>query len=107
MGGALQQPLWFVRLYRTRGRWGGATSYQPPRSDWLPILTRHSCDCFLQRKLLSLENKAGLISCRGTNDQEWRFLFGPDTEDVLKSRLKVPNAQTRGPLLELLLCIKN
>lgn len=47
--------LWFfARLFRTRGRWGGDTSYQPPRSDWLPILTRHSCDCFLQRKLLPL-----------------------------------------------------
>ncbi|KAG7224964.1 hypothetical protein INR49_014880 [Caranx melampygus] len=52
--GAISPASWFVRLSRTRGRWGGVTSYQPPRSDWLPILTRHSCDCFLQRKLLSL-----------------------------------------------------
>lgn len=39
--------------FRTRGRWSGDTSYHPPRSDWLQRLTRHSCDCFLQRKLSS------------------------------------------------------
>lgn len=40
-----------ARLFRTRGRQpSDSTSYHPPCADWLPSLTRHSCDCCLQRK---------------------------------------------------------
>lgn len=68
--------LW---LSWTRGRWGVVASYHPPRSHWPTLLTRHSCDCFLQRKSVSAMRSAV------RNDIE-AFSLSHSNDDVTKHR---------------------